>query len=91
MMNIIMNNLEKTLKALANRRRLTILKYLKNNKEASVMEIARAIHLSFKSTSRHLGTLKAANILERDQRGLQMFYYISKDLDSSARHVVSTF
>jgi len=86
-----MNNLEKILKALANRRRLAVLKYIKNNKEAPVAEIAKAIHLSFKSTSRHLGILKAADILERDQRGLQMFYYISKNLDSSARHIISTF
>jgi len=52
-----MNNLvnaEKVLKALANRRRLAILVFLKKNREGSVSRIAGAINLSFKSTSRHL-------------------------------------
>lgn len=69
--------LEKPLKALANRRRLAILKYLKENREASVADIADAINLSFKATSKHLAVLAAIDIIEREQRSLQMFYYIS--------------
>ena len=42
--------LEKQLKTLANRRRLAILKYLKSHREAAVSEIADAIHLSLKAT-----------------------------------------
>lgn len=72
-----MKELEKTLKALANRRRLAILKHLKDNPGASVGEIARAIKLSFKSTSKHLSKLTAADILDRDQKGLSMFYRIA--------------
>lgn len=71
--------LEKQLKALANRRRLLILKYLKRRREANVSEIAGAIHLSFKSTSRHLNTLATLDIVEKEQRSLQMFYSISKN------------
>jgi DNA-binding transcriptional ArsR family regulator len=69
--------LERQLKALANRRRLAILGYLKRHESAPVGDIAASIHLSFKATSKHLGILTAANILERDQRSLQMFYRIA--------------
>ena len=84
-----MKELEKSLKALANRRRLAILKYLKQNKEASVSEIAGEIHLSLKATSKHLGVLAASDIVERDQRSLQMFYRISRDQKSAVRRILS--
>ncbi len=84
-----MRKLEKILKVLANRRRLAILKYLKENKEAPVAEIAQEIVLSFKATSKHLGILLAVDILEKEQRSLQMFYRLSGDQDSVVKHVVS--
>ena len=71
--------MEKTLKAIANRRRLAIAKFLKDNGASSVGEIAREIKLSFKSTSRHLGLLSAADIVDREQKGLTVFYFLSKD------------
>ena len=49
--------LEWILKALANRRRLGILRVLKQNREATVGDIAAEIRLSFRSTSKHLGVL----------------------------------
>lgn len=73
-----MKDLERTLKALGNRRRLAILKYLKQNKEAPVADIADAIRLSFKATSKHLCVLAAVDMVEREQRSLQMFYSISQ-------------
>ena len=78
--------LEKILKALASRRRLAILKFLKHNREAAVNEIARAIKLSFKSTSKHLSILKAMDIVEHDQRGLLMFYSLSDSLRPMINH-----
>ena len=72
-----MKDLEKTLKALANRRRLTVLKYLKNNKEASVGEIAGVLDVSFKATSKHLSVLHAADIVDRNQRSSQMIYRLT--------------
>ena len=72
-----MKDLEKILKALANRRRLAIIKYLKNNREAPVGEIAGAIRLSFRSTSKHLGILSAADIIDKEQRNLQIFYRLA--------------
>ena len=82
-----MKELEKTLKALANRRRLAIVKHVKSNKEASVGEIACAIHLSFKSTSRHLSVLVNAEILDREQRSLQVFYRLASDQKSVVRYI----
>ncbi|MFY9461688.1 MAG: metalloregulator ArsR/SmtB family transcription factor [Candidatus Sungiibacteriota bacterium] len=84
-----MKEFERPLKALANRRRLAILKYLKHEKEASVGDIAAAIRLSLKATSKHLGILAAADIVERDQRSLQMFYRLSNSLSAVASRIVS--
>ena len=81
--------LERIMKAFANRRRLAILKYLKEEKEASVGDIAEEIRLSSKATSKHLGILSGAGILDREQRSLQMFYRVSADLPSAARSILS--
>lgn len=84
-----MKNLEKIMKAFANRRRLAILKYLKENNQAPVTDIAHEIKLSFKSTSKHLGILAAADIVEKDQRSLQVFYRISGSLKPVAQRIIA--
>lgn len=76
--------IERVLKALANRRRLVIVKFLKKRGEQIVGEIAEEIKLSFAATSKHLGVLYAANIVEKEQRSLQMFYRLS----SQPHHIV---
>ncbi len=81
--------LEKQLKALANRRRLSILKYLKIHREAAVSEIADAIHLSLKATSKHLGILATLDIIERDQRSLQVFYRLAANNLPAIKHILS--
>ncbi len=82
--------LERTLKALANRRRLAILEYLKRQPEATVGEVSSAIKLSFKSTSKHLAILAAADMVERDQRSLQMYYRLAeaKSQPSAAKAIL---
>lgn len=72
-----MKELERQLKALANRRRLAIIKYLKTNREANVSELARAIKLSFKSTSHHLRLLSNTDFLEKEQKGLFVLYRLA--------------
>lgn len=72
-----LRKLEKELKALANKRRLEIARHLKHAGEASVSDIAGVIRLSFKATSKHLMLLRAADIVEREQRSLQMFYRLN--------------
>ena len=82
--------IEKTLKALANHRRLDILIILKKQKNVTVGEIAEIIRLSFKSTSRHLAVLAAAEIITRDQISSYVYYKISPDIPTVVRHVLST-
>ena len=81
--------LERTLKALANKRRLNILRLLKANKELPVGEIARRIQLSFKSTSNHLNILASVDILQKDQRSLQVFYAISTPSDKVTEKILT--
>lgn len=80
---------ERVMKGLANRRRLAILRYLRQEKKAAVGDIAEEINLSFKATSKHLGLLVAAGILDREQLGLQMFYYLAHDMPKAARLIIS--
>ena len=84
-----MKNYERTLKALANRRRLAILRYLDRKKEAKVGAIAAAIKLSFKATSRHLQQLSASDIVERDQRGLDVWYRVEKKLSVPVKTILA--
>lgn len=84
-----MRQYEKPLKALANKRRLEIIKFLKKEKEATVGEIASHIKLSFKATSKHLAVLFSADIVEREQRSLSSFYFIAPKLSPVAHAVVS--
>ncbi len=77
------------MKALANRRRLAILKYLKNRKPAMVGSIAREIELSFKATSKHLGVLRAAEIVDREQTGLEMRYFIPVQQKPASSRIIS--
>ena len=84
-----MKNLERTLKALANKRRLAILQYLKREKEATVGDIAAEIKLSFTATSKHLSVLSAADIVDKDQRGLEMWYRIAVGQTPAAKHIIS--
>jgi len=77
-----MKDLEKILKALANRRRLSILKLLKNQREASVGDIADNIRLSFKATSKHLNILAHEDLLDREQRSLTVYYRLNPNQKS---------
>ncbi len=70
--------LEKVLKALANKRRVAMLRYLKRAGKASVGELADTIKLSFKATSKHLMLLASADIVEKEQVGLTVFYFLPK-------------
>jgi len=84
-----MKKMERILKAMANRRRLAILKYLKDAKEASVGNIAGKIKLSFKSTSKHLAVLSAVDILEKEQRSLSVFYRLAANQNLVVKQIFS--
>lgn len=65
---------ERVLKALANRRRLAILLYLHRAGKTPVGYIAKEIRLSLKATSKHLGILYSAGLLEKEQIALSVLY-----------------
>ena len=71
--------LERQLKTLANRRRLAILNTIRKRGEANVTDIARAIKLSFTSTSKHLTMLERAGFVEKEQRSLNVYYRVAPD------------
>jgi len=80
---------EKILKALANKRRMAIVKLLTKKKKISVGGLAKSIKLSLNATSKHLKILFAANILDKEQEGLEMFYRVSEDIPSFANIIIS--
>jgi len=69
-----MREIERVLKALANERRLAIVRLLSLHKEMMVSEITDRIHLSFRATSRHLRVLENAGVLTSDRSGLRVYY-----------------
>jgi DNA-binding transcriptional ArsR family regulator len=81
--------LERVMKAFANKRRIAIVRFVRKSKEAPVGEIADEIRLSFRATSKHLANLLAADIVDKEQRGLQIFYKISKDISPSVQKILS--
>ncbi len=84
-----MITIDRQLKALANKRRLAIIKFLDKQTEASVGEIAENIRLSFKSTSRHLSILVAAEIIDKEQKSRNVFYYLTSPRSSLVKQILS--
>lgn len=80
--------MEKVLKALGNRRRLALLQLMQGGATMNVMELARAIELSYRATSQHLNRLYRAGLLHREQTKLEVFYSLRKDLPAVARKVL---
>jgi ArsR family transcriptional regulator len=70
---------EHVLKAVANIKRLQILQHLKRRKELTVEDISSAIHLSYRSTSKHLLLLQRARIINRIQKNRFAYYSISPE------------
>ena len=82
-------DLERTLKAIANKRRVAILQLLKKKKRMFVGEIADAISLSFKATSKHLNILFAVDFVEREQVSLQMYYQLASEQSKLIKTLLS--
>ena len=83
-----MRELEKQYKALANRRRLQILKYLQQCHQASVTDIAHHLKLTMKATSKHLSQLLGVEAVERDYQGLYMIYRLGNPLKPTIKHAL---
>lgn len=80
--------LERQLKALANRRRIQILVFLKKKHSATVGEIARALHISQQALSRHLSILASADIVDYRKRGLFVSYRLQLRQSKEVQAVV---
>jgi len=83
-----MKEYEKIFKALANSRRLQIIKYLKFKKKATVTDISEHIRLSFKSTSRHLSILYSSGVVDREQKNLSVFYSLLNISDCPLKTII---
>jgi len=78
------------LKALANERRLKILRILNNDPGKSVSDLAGDIHLSFKATSRHLQKLKDARLVLSEQRNTNQHYYLCKEISPIVKGLINS-
>lgn len=83
-----MKELEKQYKALANSKRLSILKYLKSTRQASVGDIADKIGLTLKATSKHLRILHDINALERSKQSLAVYYRLAERLQPAVKQLI---
>ncbi len=70
---------EKLIKALANQRRLQIIKFLNHGKPATVGEIAEELHLSMPAVSKHLALLAREGIVDYNKRGSLIYYELDED------------
>ena len=72
-----MKTLEKTLKALADKNRIRILKLLEN-KKMCVCELSHVLGITQPSVSRHLKKLKSAELIKDEQDGFWTNYKLNK-------------
>ncbi|MBU0458673.1 metalloregulator ArsR/SmtB family transcription factor [Patescibacteria group bacterium] len=87
-MTIILD-LERTIKALANCKRLAIIKYLKKQGSSSVYDIAEAIDMKQQATSKHLRILEREGLLTRRKRGLLVFYRVTIPHQKEIRSIIN--
>jgi ArsR family transcriptional regulator len=79
----------KILKALANEKRLEILKLLEKNPGQSVVEIAEEINLHFKSTSKHLQRLSEAGLVKSNRDGVWVRFAPTEKVDQLLKKISS--
>jgi len=75
----------KMFRAIGNERRFAILSNLLSTKELNVGQISELIHLSFKSTSRHLAILADRGLVNHRQVNLNRLYSLSEDFPKELR------
>ena len=85
-----MSEIVQILKAIANERRLKILRILNNEAGKSVSDLSGDIHLSFKATSRHLQKLKDARLVLSEQRNTNQHYSLSKEISSIIKALINS-
>lgn len=83
-----MEKLTRLFKALANDRRIAILRLLSQDRALTMTAIAKRINLSFRSTSKHLLLLENVGMLARRQQGLKVYYSLSDKFKRELRHLL---
>ncbi|MCJ7665840.1 MAG: metalloregulator ArsR/SmtB family transcription factor [Actinobacteria bacterium] len=83
-----LKNIEKTIKALADKNRIRIIYILKARRDLCVCEITDIIGLSQPTISSHLKLLENAGLLESYKNGLWVNYNISSQLDPSSSEIL---
>ena len=73
-----MRELTRCLKAVANERRLMILRELSRREPLTVNMIAKRIGLSLKATSKHIQRLADCEMIERAQKSLSVWCKINR-------------
>ncbi len=73
-----LENLERTIKAVADKNRLRILKMLENRR-LCVCQIAYVLNIKEASVSRHLKKMKAAGFIGSTQDGHWVYYYLKPE------------
>ena len=81
--------IEKILKPLSSKRRLDILKVLKEEGLLPVWEIAEKIKLSIKATSKHLLELYHVNLVDFEKHGQESHYYITTQKSRLIKYIIS--
>jgi len=89
MLHMSIKELEQIHKAFANRRRLSVVHYVRDKKDANLANIAGHLKLSYKATAKHVGQLTLAGILDKETRSGVVFFSISKEMPALARHTLS--
>jgi len=81
-------NWETLFKALANRRRLKTIRYLKKYGEKSVTDVAGVIGISVRSTVKHLSVLSNAGLVSERKKGSYVLYRIRGRLEPLAAGII---
>ena len=79
---------ERIFKALANRRRLAIVKLLKIRKRLPVGDIAHYLKVTLPTTSKHLSILAGADMLEYEKESLVVYYRLADNLPELVRDII---
>ena len=76
---MIVTELERYFRAIANRRRLEMLQVLDRRGPLPLYQVATAVHLSVKTTNKHLAQLLHTGFVNRTRQGLFVLYQLEDE------------
>ena len=88
MLTMKLSDQERLYKALANRKRIAILRYLKNNGDHSVSDVADHIGISDTATSKHLLALQEASLVQTGTHERPALYRIRKRQSERVKRIL---